>query len=47
MTKRYATVKHGSVKFEIGSPQDRFLHTKGLPHSHVTEKDGKKSIKRF
>lgn len=47
MTKRYGTIKHGSIKFEIGSRQDKFLHSKDLPHSHVKEKNGKKSIKRF
>ena len=45
--KRYGTVKRGTVRFDIGSDQDRFLQTKNLPHSHVTEKDGKKIIKRF
>jgi len=45
--KRYATTHRGKIKFEIGSSQDKFLHTKELPHSHVTIKDGKKIIKRF
>ena len=45
--RRYGTIKHGSVKFPIGSKEDKFLHTKGLPHSHVTIKDGKKRIKRY
>jgi len=44
---RYATIKRGKVKFPIGSPMDKFLHTKGLPHSHVTIKGGKKIIKRY
>ena len=47
MTKRYGTIKRGSIKFEIGSLQDKFLHANRLRHSHVTEKNGKKSIKRF
>lgn len=44
---RYATIKRGKVKFPISSPMDVYLHTKNLPHSHVTVKDGKKIIKRY
>ena len=47
MTKKYGTIKHGSVKFEVGSKQHRFLEAHDLPFSIVTEKDGKKNIKRF
>ena len=45
--KRYATTRHGKIKFPIGSKEDIFLHTKDLPHSHVTEIGGKKRIKRY
>jgi len=44
---RYATTKRGKVRFEIGSAQDKYLHTKNLPHSHVTIRNGKKTIKRY
>jgi len=43
----YATIKHGKQKVESGSAQDRYLHWKDLPHSHVHTEDGKKEIKRF
>ena len=45
--KEYGTIKRGKVKFEIGSPQDKFLHTKNLPHSHVKITDGVKRITRY
>ena len=45
--EKYGTIKRGKIKFEIGSEQDIFLHTKNLPHSHVTIKGGVKRIKRF
>lgn len=44
---RYATIKRGKVKLLIGSDQDKYLHFKNLPHSHVTIKDGIKRIKRY
>lgn len=47
MVKRYGTIKRGKVKFELGSPQHRYLHWKKLPHSVVTIKGGKKYIKRY
>lgn len=47
MVTRYATIKRGKVKLKIGSAQDKLLHTRGLPHSHVTVKNGKKTIKRY
>ena len=47
MTKRYATTRRGKNRFPIGSPQDKLLHTRKLAHSHVTEKKGKKTIKRY
>jgi uncharacterized C2H2 Zn-finger protein len=43
----YATIKHGSQKVEAGSAQDRLLHARDLPHSHVHTEDGKKEIKRY
>lgn len=45
--KRFATTHRGKIKFPIGSKEDKFLHTKGLPHSHVTISKGKKRIKRY
>lgn len=45
--KRYATTKRGKNKFPIGSAQDKLLHTRELAHSHVTVKDGKKTVKRY
>ena len=45
--KRYATIKRGKVKLDIGSKQDKFLHSNKLPYSHVTIKNGKKKIKRY
>jgi len=44
---KYATIKRGKVKLEIGSKQDKFLHFKHLPHSHVAIKNGIKYIKRY
>lgn len=44
---KYATIKRGRIKLGIGSPQDKFLHWKHLPHSHVTIKNGLKRIKRY
>jgi len=44
--KDYATIKKGKVKFEIGSPQDKFLHTKNLPHTHVHFVKVGKTIKK-
>ncbi len=44
--EKYITIKRGKVKKPVGSPMDRYLHWKGLPHSHVEEKGGKKKIKR-
>jgi len=32
---KYGTIKRGKVKFKIGGAQDKYLHTKALPHSHV------------
>lgn len=46
-TRRYATTKRGKVKLPIGGAQDKMLHTRDLPHSHVTVKDGHKTIERF
>lgn len=43
----YGTIKRGKVKFRLGSPQDKLLHARGLPHSHVSTKNGKKSITRY
>ena len=43
---KYVTIKRGTQKVEIGSPQHRYLLANGLPHSVVTVKNGKKSIKR-
>ena len=43
----YGTVKRGKVRFEIGSDQDRFLHTKNIDHSHVHIEDGIKRITRY
>jgi hypothetical protein len=48
MARRYATTKRGRVKTPIGGPQDRLLHARRLPHSHVTVKGGgKKTITRY
>lgn len=45
---RYATIRRGKVRFPIGSAEDRFLHARHLPHSHVTTRPGKpKRIERF
>lgn len=44
---KYATIKHGKVKVKLGSAQQRLLEAKDLPYSIVTEKAGKKSIKRM
>jgi hypothetical protein len=33
--RSYATIKRGKVKMKIGGAQDKYLHTKALPHSHV------------
>lgn len=38
-TADYATTMRGKRKFPIGSKQDRLLHTKKLPHSHVMTND--------
>ena len=46
-TKKYATTRRGKNKFPIGSPQDKLLHARDLAHSHVTVKDGKKTVKRY
>jgi hypothetical protein len=43
----YGTIRRGKIKFKIGSRQDKFLHMKKLPHSHVTIEDEKKRIKRY
>lgn len=43
---KYATIKHGKVKLAIGSKQDKYLHWRKLPHSHVV-KQGIKRIKRY
>lgn len=43
----YGTVKRGKVKFKLGSKQDRFLHVKHLPHTHVHMRKGKKVYVRF
>jgi len=43
----YGTVKRGKVKFKIGSAQDKFLHTKKLPHTHVHMRHGEKVYVRF
>ena len=32
---KYATIKRGKVKLKIGSDQDRLLHFRKLPHTHV------------
>jgi hypothetical protein len=45
--KRYGTIKRGRIKFEIGSKQDKYLHLKKLPHSHVSIVKGVKRIKRY
>lgn len=45
--KEYGTIKRGKQKFEIGSAQDKFLHTKELPHSHVKIIKGEKRIIRY
>jgi hypothetical protein len=47
MATRYATRLRGKVKFAIGGKQDKLMHTRNLPHSHVTIKNGKKSITRY
>lgn len=47
MNKKYGTIKRGKVKFEIGSKMDKFLHTRKLPHTHVTIKGKKKHYKRY
>ncbi len=46
-TRKYATIKRGSVKVKLGSAQHRLLEARNLPYSVVTVKDGKKSIKRM
>lgn len=43
---KYGTIKRGKVKFELYSPQHKFLLARKLPHSIVTVYDGKKRIKR-
>ena len=46
--RKYATIKRGKVKLKIGGAQDKFLHTKALPHSHVHfVKVGKKIKKKI
>lgn len=50
MAKSYATIKRGKVKFKIGSAQDKYLHFRKLPHSHVhfiKLKGSKKIVKRI
>ena len=44
---KYATIRRGKIKLAIGSKQDRYLHWRKLPHSHVIVKDGIKRIKRY
>jgi ppGpp synthetase/RelA/SpoT-type nucleotidyltranferase len=43
----YATTQRGKRKFPIGSPQDKLLHTRKLPHSHVHFVNGEKRITRY
>ena len=45
-TRKYVTIKRGKVRVEVGSSQHRFLLANKLPHSVVTVRDGKKTIKR-
>jgi hypothetical protein len=42
----YATIKRGTQKVEIGSPQFKLLMARKLPLSIVKEKQGKKVIER-
>jgi len=45
---KYATIKRGKVKLKIGGAQDRYLHLKSLPHSHIHfVKVGKKIKKKI
>lgn len=44
---KYATIKRGKVKLAIGSQQDKFLHYKKFPHSHIQLLHGIKTIKRY
>lgn len=44
---KYGTIRRGRILFKIGSKQDKYLHFKNLPHSHVTIRDGIKRIKRY
>jgi len=43
----YGTIKHGRVKFKLGSQQDKFLHVKKLPHTHIHLHHGKKVYERW
>ena len=49
--RSYATIKRGKVKLKIGGAQDKFLHFRGLKHSHIhfVNVDGKikKKIIRY
>ncbi len=44
---KYATIKRGSQRVEIGSKQFKFLMSKKLPLSVVTTSRKGKEIKRF
>jgi hypothetical protein len=44
---KYATIKRGKVKVEIGSPQFKLLMARKLPLSIVNKSDGHKNIKRM
>jgi len=45
---KYATIKRGKIKLAIGSKQDKYLHFRQLPHSHVHfVKVGKKIKKKI
>jgi hypothetical protein len=44
---KYGTIKHGKVKFALGSKQQKYLEWKGLPYSIVRAEDGHKRITRM
>ena len=44
---KYGTIKHGTVRVELGSKQQKFLEAKNLPYSVVTISNKGKQIKRM